>query len=1025
MVETINNRYLLHEPLGEGGMGAVYRATDRLTGEQIALKRVAADAHDWMFEEGIYPMLALAQEFRVLASLRHPNIISVLDYGFDQNRKPFVTMRYISSTQDIIDAALGQTPEQQINLLLQLLAALSYLHRRRILHRDLKPANILVDDNQVKLVDFGLSVIGQAHKSKRVPGTLAYLAPELIRGEPATTLSDLYAVGVIAYEILAGVLPFDDSTEHSLVSDILYAEPPVKYSGIAPELAEVVLRLLAKDPSARPPDAHSAARQLRAAVGLSQPEESAAIRESFLQAARFVGREAELNQLLAPLKQIAQNKGSCWLISGESGVGKSRLVEELRHHALIQGVRVLRGQSVRESGSAYQLWRESLRHLALAITLDPLDAAILQPVVHDIGDLTGHHALQAPLLQGSAAHHRLLATILNCFRRIEEPTLLILEDLHWEDNEALEILRSLNKMLYDMPLMIVGTYRDDEKPTLHTQLPRMKIMQLARLSAAAIAELSESMLGAAAHQAGLLEFLQRETEGNVFFLVEIVRVLAEQAGQLDAVGALPLPQHVLTGGLQEIIRQRMQRIPENGRFMLKLAAVQGRTLDLRVLEAIDPAFDFPLWLVACDDAAVLEVYERTWRFAHDRLRDAILQGVLPQQRADLHWQVATALETVYADNPDYAEALMRHWGETGDKLKEQAYAKRAAEEALRVNNYRKAAVLLEHVVNLAYQTPAAQGEQANALYKLGMAQHLLGDNNTAKETFQRAIDLADMLGDAHSMAYALSGLGGVLFAEGRYEDALQHQQTSLALARLLNDPSATTHFMSQLGLVNWRLQRPDEARDCFQKSLELAQEQGDQAAIANAIKNVGLVSPAEQAINQYKSSLVLARGIGDRMLVANCLTLLGDTARQLAKFDDAHSYYLQAVNFYEEMGYLYGIALMRNALGFLALERKRPDTAAEHFKEALHYGINNDSPLPALEAIIGMARLQHQNGDSEAAAELIGLVRYHPASNSEIESRAKPLLQELRGALPDALGTAALERGRGLDLASAAAGLAG
>ncbi|HEX2622358.1 MAG TPA: protein kinase, partial [Phototrophicaceae bacterium] len=138
----IANRYLLLEELGKGGMGIVYRATDRLNGSIVALKHVLTPAEQLQFastDASADYRLALAQEFHTLATLRHPHIISVLDYGFDEQRQPYFTMDLLENAQSITDYGRGQTVAVQVELLIQTLQALAYLHRRGIIHRDLKP----------------------------------------------------------------------------------------------------------------------------------------------------------------------------------------------------------------------------------------------------------------------------------------------------------------------------------------------------------------------------------------------------------------------------------------------------------------------------------------------------------------------------------------------------------------------------------------------------------------------------------------------------------------------------------------------------------------------------------------------------------------------------------------------------------------------------------------------------------------------------------------------------------------------
>ena len=197
-------------------MGVVYRATDRLTGKIIALKQIHLPieypdfaSHPNSTTNHIL-RVALAKEFQNLAGLRHPHIISVLDYGFDLDRNPYFTMSYLPDAQTILDVGTVLDVTGKITLIRQVLQALAYLHRQGIIHRDLKPNNILVSDKTVKVVDFGLSQ--HQEENMETAGSLLYMAPELLRREAASKASDLYAVGVVAYQLFAGQHPFDTTS---------------------------------------------------------------------------------------------------------------------------------------------------------------------------------------------------------------------------------------------------------------------------------------------------------------------------------------------------------------------------------------------------------------------------------------------------------------------------------------------------------------------------------------------------------------------------------------------------------------------------------------------------------------------------------------------------------------------------------------------------------------------------------------------------------------------------------------------
>ncbi|MCC7206571.1 MAG: serine/threonine protein kinase, partial [Anaerolineae bacterium] len=293
----INGRYILRGSLGMGGVGLVQRAFDRLAGAEVALKRVAPPSpqpippHETLAD----PRVTLAQEFRTLASLRHPNIVSVLDYGFDANDRPYFTMELIEDAENLLHAGRGQSVEARIRLLIQVLQALVYLHHRNILHRDLSPRNVLVAGGAAKMIDFGLSV--DRNQQTGIGGTLAYIAPEVLRGSPPSIASDLYAFGVLAYELFSGRHPFDTSSPSVLIDEILDKAPDVAALGLPAIMTAALERTLAKQPDQRPQSAADLMALCYECIGQRAPVESTTMRESFLQAARLVGREREMAYL--------------------------------------------------------------------------------------------------------------------------------------------------------------------------------------------------------------------------------------------------------------------------------------------------------------------------------------------------------------------------------------------------------------------------------------------------------------------------------------------------------------------------------------------------------------------------------------------------------------------------------------------------------------------------------------------------------------------------------------------------------
>ncbi|MCA9913098.1 MAG: protein kinase, partial [Anaerolineae bacterium] len=523
------------DKIGSGGMGIVYRVVDRLNQLVVALKDVRVKPDELTFERSTVSgsdgsTLALANEFQLLASLRHPYIISVIDFGFDSIGQPFFTMELLDGPRPITEAALNQPFETKIRLAIQLLQALEYLHRRQVLHRDLKPDNVLVtEDGTVKVLDFGLAidveVLRATHDPESVSGTLAYVAPELLRSEPASVQSDLYAFGLILYEILTETFPYRRSNTYQLVEDIMLKVPDV--DAIPPELQDVLLQLLEKEPYRRYDSARSVIEALTYALDIAPPRDTLMIRESFLQAARLVGRDQEIQQLDHAVRRVREYEGALYLIGGESGVGKSRLLNEIRIRSLVQRTLVVRGQARPEGAAPYQIWLDVLRWLCLITPVSDANAKVLAEIVPDLDRLLDREIESSSQAVASSARERLQETILAQFNLLEEPTVIILEDLQWAGEESIALLQGIAQRLDRYPLLIIGSYRSDEVPDLPERIPEATTQLLTRFDEDDISDLGQSILGIDADNSQLIAFLQEESSGNVFFVIELLRALAE------------------------------------------------------------------------------------------------------------------------------------------------------------------------------------------------------------------------------------------------------------------------------------------------------------------------------------------------------------------------------------------------------------------------------------------------------------------------------------------------------------------
>ncbi|RLP90972.1 serine/threonine-protein kinase, partial [Micromonospora sp. CV4] len=265
----LGNRYRLDERIASGGMGDVWRGTDQVLGRTVAVKSLLpALLDDPDFAE------RFRGEARTMATINHPGVVDVYDFGNDQ-QIAFLVMEYVEG--DALSSTLSRvgrlTPARTMALVAQAADALHAAHEKGIVHRDVKPGNLLVRPNgTLVLTDFGIArsdLVGQLTAAGSVLGTASYISPEQATGGVATPASDVYALGVVAYQCLAGRRPFEGDNPLDIAMRHVRETPRPLPADIPPQVRAVVERALAKDPAARWPSAAAlagVARQLKAAL---------------------------------------------------------------------------------------------------------------------------------------------------------------------------------------------------------------------------------------------------------------------------------------------------------------------------------------------------------------------------------------------------------------------------------------------------------------------------------------------------------------------------------------------------------------------------------------------------------------------------------------------------------------------------------------------------------------------------------------------------------------------------------------
>jgi eukaryotic-like serine/threonine-protein kinase len=662
--------------------------------------------------EGSAVRARFLREAQAAAKLNHSYIVTVYDAGETvlpgaTTPVPFIVMELIAGSplRDLLPIPV----EEGLEIARQICAALVEAHTAGIIHRDLKPENVLLTVGKTaKLMDFGLAYVSTAPQlttEGTFMGTMAYMAPELILGKPASFQSDLYAFGVLLYELAGGRPPFAADNPAAVLSQHLYAPvvPPSTYrDDVPPALDRLILRLLSKQPGDRPA---SAADVLPALENVTSPELVFQPELPLLDRiarGRLVAREEETAVANSLWQRARNGDGQTLLISGEAGIGKTRLVQELKVLAEINRGRALWAECYAQGSAPYAPIMQILTQLGQNGTLNTLDlpeyaanglltiAPTLQPLFPDLSPTR----LQDP----QAEQQRLLDSVLTLLTMLaaQMPLLLVVDDAHWADSSSLNLLRYLARRGRGLPLLLVLTYREVELNEarglneLLFDLQRERLatrLKLKRLTP----EQTRDLLATLFAEEITPEFLQgiyQETEGNPFFVEEVCKVLIE-SGQLSRqdgrwqrppdMADMRIPQSVRLA-----IETRVTKLPQSVQEVLHLASVVGRRFE----------FDLLYQMAELDEDNLIEALEQAERaqliqevsaegggrfsFAHALIPTTLAEGLSGLRRRRLHRRVAAVIEE---RNPHDYEALAYHYEAAAERERAIHYLTRAADRA--------------------------------------------------------------------------------------------------------------------------------------------------------------------------------------------------------------------------------------------------------------------------------------------------------------------------------------------------------
>jgi adenylate cyclase len=914
------DRYRVVESIGRGGMGEVWLADDLVLHRQVALKFPTSPAGGDALDQ-------LLSEARAAAALDHPFICSIIEVS-TLNDRPCIVMEYVRG--ETLQRRLRRSPlalAEGLSVAEEIAEALDAAHKRRVIHQDLKPANVmLTEDQHIKVMDFGLAArlpFGEddtgapgepagADEVVMVRGTPAYMAPEQIRGGVPDRRSDIFSFGIVLYELLSGTNPFVRRGIDATMAAIL-TEPVVdlhhRIPAIPGAVSAAVARMLAREAAARYQSFAEIRKELRRlAMGLAASVPPAA--QMVLdqpppdEGATLIGRAAEHAQLLQSISHVISGRGMLVALTGEAGIGKTRLAEEALDAARRRGCQTLVGRCYEQDGTPPLIPYIEVLEDASRLMPAPAFRQAIRPGAPELATLLPElHRLfpdmAAPLeLPPHLQQRYLFANVRDFLTRAGRitPLIVFIDDFQWADESTVQLTQYLAQHLAALPVLIIAAHREAEttqaaagtfqrlvakvrgqtREGTTVQAVKATLTQLVsqgHARAIALRPFSEpevggmlASLGRGDPPATVVRKFFNQTGGNPFFVTELFRHLKEEGRLFDArqiwKRSLELNDVDVPESVRVVLERRLQRVSGDTLRVLTAAAVIGRHFEVDLLEAVAEV-DSETLISALDEAERVRLVhgpsgrrEVTWRFGHQLICQTLVQAMPVLRRQKLHLRVADAMERLDGSSHVHASEIGHHLynaGRLADPERtsrtlmtagDAAYGMYATEEA--VQHYRCVLEVLREVGGSETTGRAVEERLADLLA-------VLGDGTGAMGYYDTLATVHEAGGASIDRARIARKSGTLHWRGGDRTRAMACYQRAL---KALDGSAAhieSAHLYQELGLAAFRSGDNQEAIGWAQKALQSAElavgdaaPGGDDlkkmatAAIAHATNTIGV-----------------------------------------------------------------------------------------------------------------------------------------------------------------------------------------
>jgi tetratricopeptide (TPR) repeat protein/tRNA A-37 threonylcarbamoyl transferase component Bud32 len=1043
----------------------VYLATlEEATGYGAAGEQVAVKVLKPQHLASANVLRRFRREAEVGQRIRHPNVIRTLAVdSLEQEGQHFhfLILEYFEGrTLRELMRQVGPLPEPLLrDLATQVASGLEAIHEVGVAHRDLKPGNLLITaDYRLKIMDLGVAFLHEEGqrltRDGHFVGTLLYASPEQVRGETVGPASDLYSLGTVLYEAATTIQPFEADSGPATVKRQLYYVPPLA-GDLNPQISswmEELIGCLLEKRAERRFASSCLLRQIltegEASAWWQRRQQELAVSTEQRQVERFeveretpfVGRFQELQTLRTYFQDLRAGRGRALLVEGEAGVGKSRLLNEFVRQLHEEGevFRLLYGcaeASGTAGGSA--LARSILEFLGPEEAEDALGRYLgatphLAPAfarwLRNPNSLEGGPPLDAQALEGLLGY---FATVVAADR----PTLWILEDLHLASDQELLLFASLAEHIQQQPLLLIASQRSwSREPRIQPAVAALQRMPLRRLSRRQVSGLLKDLLNTQAAAGTLGRYLSTRSDGNPFFIVEMIRELRQRAEQEAADSDTAQESVELPESVRQLLLHQLKGLAPERQRLLEVAAVYGSAFDpdlvARVL-AIHPLQALETLAQAETENHLVRSTGNTFSFDHPQLREVLYACQDVEERKSRHLALAEAFlrregledlpptqlsgkdlaflaeHFLFGREParslPYLQGALAHLTAQYQHelllrlIPEALEACRAEDVHLRFEILRRqsACLLLRGRLQWAHkaaeeglglaQAAGSSGPRAQAYLSLAQIRAVEGDLGAGLELAQKGLELVEPTDALSLRAELLSVQGQGLVQSGRLGEALAVAEELVGLGRPGQADLATAAGLALEGWVRLEEGEAEQAREILERAIaglrslhRLPEQARAMLLLAQAHRN--LLDP-EEARREVERGLAVARNAGDVSCSLDFLAQLASLALEEGDLESAERIGGTTLQTARVRRLHRQQARCLRILGELARAKGQAAEAEQKLTEALHleYRLGHVGGIAQATFALGRHYLRGRNsGPAEPLLEeASGLVRDH------------------------------------------------